>query len=202
MKKLAGLFLVGLSSLFIYSCDMNKNKNQETSQADTTARSQEKTKELSRKEKDFLMDAAKDGMLEVQLGKLASQKASSKEVKEFGQMMMSDHSQANEKIKQLASTNNIMLPDSLDDDDKDELRDMAKLSGTEFDKKFMNRMVKDHKEDVSDFEDMAEKAENPEIRNMAQQTLPTLREHYTKAQQLEEMVSKDNKGSKSKTSMK
>ena len=199
MKRIFGLFLVGASLLSVYSC--GENKKQESTQADTTASSEARQKELPQKEKDFLMDAAKGTMLEAQLGKLASEKASSKEVKAFAQLMVSEIQQTKDKIQQVAASNNIVLPDSLERKEQKEIEDLANLSGAEFDKKFMNKVVKDHKEDLSNFEDMAEKAENPEVKNMAQQTLPTLRDHYTKAQQLEEMVSKENKNSK-KTSLK
>src|SRR6476660_4993049 len=99
----------------------------------------------------FVMQAAKGGLAEVQLGQLAADKASSDEVKKFGQRMADDHSKANDELKTLAQSKNITLPSEIGPEEK-ALRDrLMKLSGPAFDQAYMKAMVSDHVKDVNEF---------------------------------------------------
>src|SRR5450755_3390401 len=80
-------------------------------------------------EKKFVKDALLGGMTEVELGKMAVEKASSDAVKQFGQKMIDDHSKANEELKQIASKENINAPDSLDSKHQSRVDKLSKLSG-------------------------------------------------------------------------
>jgi putative membrane protein len=139
-------------------------------------------KQLSSQDQKFMMDAAKGGMMEVELGRLATQKASSADVKSFGQRMVDDHSKANDQLKSIATQKGVTLPTTLPADMKQEMDKISKLSGAEFDKMYMSHMLKDHKKDVSEFEKEASKGDDSSVKGFAQQTLPTLREHLTMAQ--------------------
>jgi putative membrane protein len=92
----------------------------------------------------FLVDAANSGMAEVDLGALATQKASSQRVKEFASMMVSDHSAVNEQVKGLASQKNVTLPDSMSAEKRKGIDDLKNKNKTAFDKAFIELMVKDH----------------------------------------------------------
>src|SRR5947207_611368 len=81
--------------------------------------------------------AARGGVGEVQLGQLAAQKAQSDEVKQFGQRMVSDHSKANDKLKQVATQKNINLPTEMDSSSKREYDKLQKLSGAQFDREYV-----------------------------------------------------------------
>ncbi len=93
-------------------------------------------------DKKFLKDAAMGGMLEMELGKLATQKASSDEVKQFGQKMMDDHTRANDDLKQLAAKENVKIPDSIDSRHQARIDKLSKLSGPQFDKAYMKDQLK------------------------------------------------------------
>src|SRR3982074_3504167 len=80
----------------------------------------------------FVLDVAKDGMAEVELGKLASEKATSDDVKKFAQRMVTDHGKANDELKTLAQNKSIMLPSDLDPKAKATHDRLAKLSGPAF----------------------------------------------------------------------
>ena len=95
--------------------------------------------------------AAEGGLAEVALGQLAVEKASSSDVKKFGQRMVDDHSKANDELKQLASQKNVDLPQDLSAKDKATKSTLEKLSGEQFDQAYMKAMVKDHKKNVTDF---------------------------------------------------
>lgn len=196
MKTTSILLVAAFGALFT-SCETNTNQKTEKASIN-------QQQPLSENEKEFIEEAAKSNMLELELGQLADKKASSKEVKEFADKMKTGHSQANTKLKQLAKNKNVSLPDSIAEDGMETKQDLAKLTGTKFDKKYIEEMLDNHKKDVNKFEDMAEKAEDPEVKNFAQQTLPSLKNHYMEAQQLDSMLEAKEKKKKSnkKTSMK
>lgn len=130
----------------------------------------------------FAAKAAQGGMAEVQLGQLAAQKASNADVKAFGQQMVDDHTKANDQLKSVATKENMTLPSTLDSKDQALMTKLQGLSGADFDKTYMKAMVKDHKEDVKEFQKEADKGKDPQIKNFASQTLPTLQQHLTKAE--------------------
>jgi putative membrane protein len=138
--------------------------------------------QVSSQDQKFMKDAAVGGMMEVELGRLATQKAANADVKTFGQRMVDDHSKANEQLKSLAAQKGVTLPTTLPTDMRQEMDKLSKLSGAAFDKMYMSHMLKDHKKDVAEFEKEASKASDSSLKSFAQQTLPTLREHLQMAQ--------------------
>jgi len=140
-------------------------------------------------DKKFLKDAALGGMTEVELGKLAAQKASDAKVKEFAQKMVDDHTKANEDLKQAASRSNIQIPDSLDSKHKSRIDKLSKLSGEEFDKAYIKDQLKDHQADVREFSDEAQNGSDANVKTFASSTLPTLQHHL-------EMIKNLNKSEK------
>jgi putative membrane protein len=131
----------------------------------------------------FMTKAALGGMAEVELGKLAVEKAASDEVKKFGQRMVDDHSKANDDLKTLAQNKKITLPADMDPKEK-ALRDrLSKLSGAAFDRAYMQAMLADHRQDVAEFRKEANSGKDPDVKAFAAKTLPTLEEHLKMAQQ-------------------
>ena len=126
---------------------------------------------------DFLKDAANGGMAEVELGKVASTKAANAEVKKFAQMMVADHSKANEELKALAAKKAIELPKEVDSSHKSTMDSLSRKTGADFDKAYVDDMVDDHEKDVSAFEDKAKNAKDADVKAFAEKTLPTLRKH-------------------------
>ncbi len=130
----------------------------------------------------FIMDAAKGGMAEVQLGQLAADKGSSDEVKKFGQRMVTDHSKAGDELKALAQSKSITLPTTLDAKDKAVHDRLAKLSGAAFDRAYMQHMLTDHRKDVSEFKKESSSGKDSDVKAWAAKTLPTLEDHLKMAQ--------------------
>ena len=130
----------------------------------------------------FAKKAAEGGMAEVELGKLAADKATNPDVKAFGQRMVDDHTKANDQLKGVASQENVPLPTDMTAKDKAEKESLSKLSGTAFDRAYINHMVLDHKKDVADFQKEASGGQDDAIKNFAAQTLPTLQDHLKQAQ--------------------
>jgi putative membrane protein len=125
----------------------------------------------------FVLKAAQGGMAEVKLGELAKQKAKSEDVKKFGERMVTDHSKANEELMGVARQKGITIPEQLDATHAATIEKMSKLEGEQFDKAYVADMIKDHKEDVSEFESASKKLTDPDIKGFATKTLPTLKEH-------------------------
>ncbi len=145
----------------------------------------------------FMDKAAQGGMAEVELGQLAQQNGQSAEVKSFGKRMVDDHSKANDQLKQLAAQKGVSLPTTLDAKDQATKDKLSKLQGAEFDKAYMKDMVTDHKKDVAEFEHASKAAKDPDLKNWAGQTLPTLQSHLQEAQKIAPTVSGGNAMGKS-----
>lgn len=137
---------------------------------------------LPSSERKFIEEAAQGGVAEVKLGQLAAQKGESSEVKQFGQRMVDDHSKANDKLHQVASSKGVNLPDNMDAASKREYEKLQKLSGARFDREYMNAMVSDHKKDVREFQKEEKTAKDGDVKMFTTNTLPTLEEHLKLAQ--------------------
>jgi len=133
-------------------------------------------------DKQFVTKAAQGGMAEVELGQLAASKGSNDAVKQFGQKMVDDHGKANEELKSLAQQKNITLPSEPDAKTKSEKARLEKLSGEAFDKAYISHMVTDHKKDVAEFKKESSSGKDPDVKQWAGKTLPTLQEHLKLAQ--------------------
>jgi putative membrane protein len=132
---------------------------------------------VSHKDKEFMMKAAMGGMAEVEMGRLAASNATDPDVKAFGQRMVDDHSKANDQLKQVAATKGVTLPTEISKSERREMDKLAKMTGSEFDHAYVKMMVKDHKEDVSEFSKEADKGTDSDVKSWAGTTLPTLQDH-------------------------
>jgi putative membrane protein len=141
-----------------------------------TTESTATTSELSKGDRKFIMKAIDGGMAEVEIGKLAQEKASNDKVKEIGRMLVEDHTKAGTQLQQIASQKGVDLPDEQKENEK-KIGKLASLSGEEFDREFLKRQYKHHEQDIRQFERTAEKSDDPDLRKFAANTLPTLQKH-------------------------
>src|SRR5262249_19458122 len=132
----------------------------------------------------FVTEAADGGMAEVELGQLAAEKALNEEVKKFGQRMVTDHSKANNDLHQIAAQKRVALPFSISGKEKTTKDRLSKLSGAEFDKAYMTEMVSDHQKDVAAFKNESTNGKDPDVKDFATKTLPTLEDHLKQAQEI------------------
>lgn len=143
---------------------------------------------LSSGDRRFMQKAAIGGLAEVQMGQLAKDRGMSDEVKSFANRMVTDHGKANDELKSLAAAKGVALPADVDKKHKGKMDKLAKLSGPDFDRAYMKDMVKDHKEDVSEFRKEAKRAKDGDLQKFAQSTLPTLEEHLAMARKTNDVV--------------
>ena len=199
MKKQMLSFGLLLSATMIISCgggDSNKNGADDkgssgdlstgTVTTDTgrtgTAAAASPTDTLGMEDRKFVLEAASGGMLEVQAGQLAEQNGTHARVKSFGAMMVRDHSAANDHLRAVASSRNMMLPDSMTTKHKEHLESLRSKTGNAFDKAYMSMMVTDHREDVNKFQVASNNAKDTAVKGFATRTLPVLRMHLDSAQ--------------------
>ncbi|WP_119459016.1 DUF4142 domain-containing protein [Rhodospirillaceae bacterium SYSU D60014] len=150
----------------------------------TTASAQQMGGDLSVQDRYFLLHAAQDGAAEVAMGKVAVEKAQSEEVKQFAQRMIDDHTQANQKLMEMAEQKDIEVPQEAGAVHEQMMQYLQELSGEQFDQAYMQEQVLDHEAAVSLFEKEAQQGQDAELKSFASETLPTLQEHLESAQQL------------------
>lgn len=137
---------------------------------------------LSKADSTFVMKAAAGGMEEVEMGNLAQQNASSQRVKDFGAMMVRDHSKANDELKSFASGRGLTLPAALPADKQKDLDMMRKMTGKSFDQHYVNMMVQDHQKDVNEFKKQSTSGADQQLKDWAGKTLPVLQMHLDSIQ--------------------
>ena len=175
----------------VASCDSKKN-------TDSTEMAEEQNEERTgnsdmEKDAEFAVEAANAGLLEVQLGTLGTTKATSERVKQFAQMMVDDHTKANNELKALASEKGIALPDVINEDAQKEYYDLdQKEKGDEFDKEFMDQMVEDHRDIIRNFEGEADNGNDADIKAWAAGKLAALRHHLEEAERIQESLKESN----------
>ncbi len=135
--------------------------------------------ELKHRDHEFVQDAAVSGMEEVSISKIAVDRAQNPDVKAFAEMMVTDHTGANSELTSLASTKMEPLPA-----DKTNVEKWSQRSTKDFDQEYIDKMVRDHKKAVELFEKESKNGTDADLKAFADKTLPTLRSHLAKVEQL------------------
>lgn len=179
MKKTLLTLAIAVVSLSFQGCNENKKDGTDSVENANDANDLKEQAGTSEDDddNDFAVKAANGGMLEMEAARLAREKAQNSEVKAFAAMIMSDHQKANEELKALAGRKNITLPARLGEDEQKHVDELAKLSGAEFDKKYVELMVEDHEDDVKLFKKAADDADDADLKAFAAKTLPTMQKH-------------------------
>lgn len=143
---------------------------------------QARTPESTEANRGFVKEAMQSDLAEIQIGKLAQEKGTSEQVKQFGKRLESDHSANLEKAKPLAESLGVTLPTAPNASQKATYDKLSRLSGTQFDRRFAKKVVQDHKKDIKAFQQ--ESKRSGPAADFAKQTLPTLQEHLKIAKSL------------------
>lgn len=195
MKKLTTVMMLAVAALGFQACNSGTKDSAQTADSTNAAKVDSTKKDTSKTDSsakttssnasiavdkddaDFAVKAADGGMTEVAYAKVALQKATNPQVKEFAQMMITDHTKANMELMALAKTKNITLPSAPSKDHQKVIDDASKKSGADFDKTYVNDMVSDHKEDVSLFQKASKDCKDADLKAFATKTLPVLQSH-------------------------
>ena len=170
----------------VTACDPTPNRENTTETAED--QNEETVSDDLEDESEFLVEAASGGLYEVEMAKLAQQKAQSQAIKDLAARILEDHTQANEKLNQLAASKGISVPPAMGDEEQRKYDQFSEMEAEGFDEDYVEQMVQDHRDDIRDFEEAAEELDDPDVKTFASSTLPALREHLSMAEQLEENV--------------
>ena len=132
-------------------------------------------------EEEFVIESAQGALLEVKLGELAQTNGSVQVVKDFGKVMIADHSTGYAELNTLATQKKITIPAGLSKKGQRKYDKLAKKTGHEFDKEYMDYMVEDHDKDIESFEEAADELKDADIKAWAAKTLPMLKQHLALA---------------------
>ena len=183
MKKITYLFIVAAAAITFQSC------NQGAKDAKDSADSLNKTKDtttnaaatggiaVNSDDAKFATTAAVGGMAEVALGKLAASKTSNAAIKDFANMMITDHGQANTDLASIASAKNITLPTEPDSAHLKKADDLSKLSGKKFDKAYVDAMIDGHKKTLDLMNNEAKNGSDSSLKAFAAKVAPTVQKH-------------------------
>lgn len=200
MKKKLLSSLICLSAAFVWSCNNSgttsststDSSNHTTTTTTDSSGSNMGTPNnnnitvnntpLSKADSSFVLEAAIGGLMEVEGGKIAQDNAKSQRVKDFGSMMVTDHSKANDELKSYASSHGITIPDKLPAAMQKHLDAMKSMKGAAFDKHYVSMMADDHQKDVAKFKKEANDANDAQLKTWAGNTLPVLQKHLDSIQ--------------------
>jgi len=147
---------------------------------------------------DFAKKVAAGGEAEVQVTMLAQQKATSSDVKDLASRLHTDHMKANDELKKIASQKGWTLPTEPTADQKAKKEKLEKLSGSAFDKAFVDMMVTNHRTNIPNFERQASHGSDPDLKQFASSTIPTLKEHLDMAQKVQKSLGGSSASSSSR----
>jgi putative membrane protein len=202
MKKLNLVLITGIACCML-ACHSN-TQNDTKAAADSINKTKDSTAKdsngnvaktagtitVDQNDAKFATEAASGGMTEVILGKMAQDKSSNAGVKDFGAMMVTDHSKANDELIALAKSKNITLPSVPGADDQKSIDELNNKPKADFDKAYVSMMVDDHKKDIGAFEDAEKNCKDPDLKAFATKTLPTLKKHLSAITALDKKINK------------
>jgi putative membrane protein len=183
MKKFIYLSMIAGATLAFQAC------NHTAKDAKDTADSLNKTKDttsnamntggiaVNSDDAKFATDAANGGMAEVALGKLALTKTSNAAIKDFANMMVTDHSKANDELMAIAKAKNISLPAQPDSAHIKKMDDLSKMNGGDFDKAYVSAMIDGHKKTLDLMNGEAKNGSDTTLKAFAAKTAPVVQTH-------------------------
>jgi putative membrane protein len=130
----------------------------------------------------FIKKTIEGNFAEVEMGKLAQQKGQNDEVRKFGQMLVDDHSAANQKAVDAANSIKVTPPDGPNAKQKADYDKLAKEPGPRFDRAFASHMVMDHEKDIAEYRKEAKQSDA--AGEYAKAQIPVLRKHLDAARSL------------------
>jgi putative membrane protein len=195
-----GRFAVIGATVLLVACDMGRRDEVTRDEAGTVG-----TAGVSAGDRNFVEESLSAGMTEVELGRMAQQRAADAEVKQFAEMMVRDHTQAGDSLKQVAQQHAIQTPSEMQDQHRDLMDRLSNVQGADFDREYMEAMVDSHENMVDHLQTRAsedrfgenkgtvrpEGSDNPieaSLNQWAANALPTTRRHLEEARRINDRL--------------
>lgn len=186
--KIIALGWILLLSLLLILTSCGDSPQTNTKEAAEDHNDAKFTTNSAEKDAQYLVDAYNTGLYELEASQHAKQKAVSNDIKDLASEMVSAHAKLNVTIKSLADNKQISLPSKLSDDQMKEIKECSEKRGTEYEKAYIEKMIDGHEKAIKMAEEAAEKANDPEIRNLFSTALPTLRHHLEMAMAIKDKM--------------
>jgi len=186
MKKLNLMLAVACAALTMQACHHSTSASATDSTTTTVVKTDSsKVSDTSKMasasvdtaDTSFAVKAASGGMTEIAASKLAVQISQNAKVKDFANMMITDHTMAGDKLAAIAKAKNITLPSGPNAMQQQALTALSKKTGSDFNIAYVNQMVKDHKETIAMFESAQSTVKDTTLKAFITGTLPTLHKH-------------------------
>lgn len=125
----------------------------------------------------FLQDVAVGNMVEIRSSEMARKTSKNAEVRRFAEMMIADHQKNMNELKPLAQLNTVVLPNDLTPEKKREVAQLTAMTGSAFDRAYVNLQLKSHQQTVARFETIGQSLGDTDVRAFVDKSLPVLRNH-------------------------
>jgi putative membrane protein len=173
MKKITFITIIALTLGLLQACKSNKSKT--TVVIDTVKK--DSSTVATDIDTAFAKKAAVGGIAEVALGKLALSKTDNAKIKDFANMMITDHGKANAELTRIATAKHIILPTDLDAEHQVKIDSLTNLSGKDFNKAYVSAMIEGHQKTLALMQDEVNHGKNADFRGFAAQTIPIVQMH-------------------------
>lgn len=188
MKKSILTILLGASMAY-YSCETRPGRDDATSRAKeiNEERFEDAEVDLS-EEAETLVDIASTNLLKLRLSERAMERASSQEVQQYAERVAQEQRRINQELQEIAAQKNITLPLDVSDDHRQTMEDVLENTGEEFDQEYMDVMTDEANNKINDLENLADNANDDDIRNWASRTLPAIRQHQEIGERIQDSI--------------
>jgi putative membrane protein len=184
LKLIPVLAMASGLSLAIAACS-GSNEASDATATDTATPVAAETPAAADHASQFLTDVIQTNNAEIKFGQAAQSQGSTQAVRDFGKMLVDDHTKANGQASEIAKAMNVAVPTRVKPDDMAEYNMVTGMKGADFDKDFAAAMVKGHQKAVDMFQMEADSGDPAQVTDFAKQTLPTLKKHLEMAQSLQ-----------------
>ena len=188
MKKVSYFVMLAFAVYALQACHSSTSTttttDSTTKTTDSTSKMAADTAKADSGDVKFAKTLAGGGMAEINFSKLTQQKVSAGKLKDFANMMVTDHTKAADTLMAIAAKENITLPTAMDADHQTKYDSMQKMSGDDFNKAYVNLMVADHKDAVNLITNESQNGKDPALKAFATKILPTVQGHLDAANKL------------------
>lgn len=185
MKQVCFIFVTCLFTC-LAGCDSSPKDDSNTRVEEKNEKNFEGKAEV--KEANFVADVIEEQYAEIKLAELASIKSSNKEIQDFAQQLVHDHTKALQMFQALADRKGITVPAEEGEKAKEKVNDLSKQEDPDFDKKWRGELIARHQKTIREFEAMYDKSEDAELREIINNTLMDLRAQLEKINALENKI--------------
>lgn len=183
------LFLIVIVACF--SCNTEKRNDQDRYDTELTPSERltvEADEEWNEDQiEDFMREAAMIDQMQIRAGNMAQEKAVNESIKIYGKLLVDDHTHSLNDLKELAQIQQVNIPDTLNQERQEKVRELESSSGAAFERKFLRMMIEGHIKDIEKYR-KAQKSiqEDHEIKKWIDEALPALHRHQQKGEQLQQ----------------